>query len=268
MTASWAAYPVSSGPGMNDEISRRTAISSSEEASTPVPESRRDRRRRRPARHPAANFLIEIATILVFALVISFVVKTFFFRAFYIPSESMEPTLEVDDRIIVNLLAPQVMDVERGDVIVFEDTRQWWGSGQQVETNAFQDAMIFVGLMPDTSSHFVVKRVVGLGGDEVECCDDQGRILVNGEPIDEPYIFPGDSPSDVEFAVTVPEDSVWLLGDHRGNSADSRSHVDDPDMGAVPLEDVIGRSTAVIWPFSNFGGGGTERDPFESVPAP
>lgn len=215
-----------------------------------------------------AGFLIEIATILVFALVISFVVKTFFFRAFYIPSESMEPTLEVDDRIIVNLLAPDVMEVQRGDVVVFEDTRAWWGAGSAAPTNAFQDAMIFVGLMPDTSSHFVVKRVVGLGGDEVECCDDSGRILVNGEPIDEPYVFPGNVPSESEFSVTVPEDSVWLLGDHRGNSADSRSHVDEPDMGAVPLEDVIGRSSAVIWPLENFGGGGTERDPFEAVPAP
>ncbi|WP_425488277.1 signal peptidase I [Nesterenkonia sandarakina] len=244
-------------------------MSSSDTPPAAQPQSRRERRRQaRDARHPLAAFLIEIATILVFALVISFVVKTFFFRAFYIPSESMEPTLQVDDRIIVNLLAPEVMEVQRGDVVVFEDTRQWWGAGTQIETNTFQDAMIFFGLMPDTSSHFVVKRVVGVGGDEVECCDDQGRILVNGEPIEEPYIFPGDVPSESEFAVTVPQDSVWLLGDHRGNSADSRSHVDEPDMGAVPLEDVIGRSSAVIWPLDHFGDGGTERDPFESVPAP
>ncbi|GAA1143026.1 signal peptidase I [Nesterenkonia lutea] len=219
-------------------------------------------------RNPAAAFLIEIVTILVIALVISFVVKTFLFRAFYIPSESMEPTLQVDDRIIVNLLAPGVMEVERGDVVVFEDTRQWWGAASTVETNVFQDAMIFVGLLPDTSSHYVVKRVVGLGGDEVECCDDQGRIMVNGEPIEEPYVFPGDSPSEVEFSVTVPEDHMWVMGDHRSNSADSRSHLDESDTGAVPLEDVIGRSAAVIWPFENFGGGGSARDPFDSVPAP
>lgn len=233
-----------------------------------MPASRRDRRRRRPPRHPAAAFLIEIATILVFALVISFVVKTFLFRAFYIPSESMESTLEVDDRIIVNLLAPELLDVERGDVVVFEDTEKSWGASADVETNAFQDAMTFVGLLPDTSSHFVVKRVIGLGGDEVECCDDQGRVMVNGEPLDEPYIFDGDAPSEVEFSVTVPEDSVWVLGDHRGNSADSRSHMDEPNRGAVDLENVVGRSTAVIWPLDNFGGGGSQREPFDSVPAP
>ncbi len=238
----------------------------------PAPESRRERRERDQGRtklkdrSPALAFLAECATVVVLAIVISFVVKTFFLRAFYIPSESMEPTLEVDDRIVVNLLAPGVMDIDRGDVVVFEDTREWWGSGSAPETNAFQDAMIFIGLMPDTSSHYVVKRVIGMEGDRVECCDDQGRILVNGEPIDEPYLYPGDEPSTAEFEVTVPEDSVWLLGDHRSASADSRAHVSDPDMGAVPVEDVIGRSAAIIWPWDSWARGGSDRDPFEQVP--
>lgn len=219
-------------------------------------------------RHPAVSFLIEVLIIVGLALVISFVVKTFLMRAFYIPSESMHPTLEVDDRIVVNLLAPGLMDIERGDVVVFEDTRNWWGPAQAPETNVVQDALVFIGVMPDTSSHYVVKRVVGLGGDTVECCDESGRVLVNGEPIDEPYVAEGNVPSATEFSVTVPADHVWLLGDNRGASADSRAHTDEPDAGAVPMEDVIGRNAAVIWPLGRITGGGSERDPFESVPEP
>lgn len=223
------------------------------------------KQRRRP-RNPIANFFLELVIILGMAIVLSFIIKTFFLRAFYIPSESMQPTLEVNDRIIVNLLAPGVMDIERGDVVVFEDTRNWWGAVPEPDTNAFQDAMTFVGLMPDTSSHYVVKRVVGLEGDTVECCDDQGRIMVNGEPVDEPYIYPGDNPSESEFSVEVPDDHVWLLGDHRSGSADSRSHAEEPDQGAVPVDDVMGRTLATIWPLDRLDGGGSEREPFEDVP--
>lgn len=218
-------------------------------------------------RNPVVSFLIEVGVIVLAAVVISFLIKTFLLRSFYIPSESMQPTLEVDDRIIVNVMAPGVMDVHRGDVVVFEDTRSWWG-GEQTETNAFQDALVFIGLMPDTTSHFVVKRVVGTGGDTVECCDDQGRIMVNGEPIDEPYLYPGNAPSEIDFEVDVPEDHVWLMGDHRAVSLDSRAHVSEPDAGAVPLEDVIGRNAAVIWPTDHWARGGAEREAFEDVPEP
>lgn len=219
-------------------------------------------------RHWAVSFLLEVILIVGLAIVISFIIKTFFLRAFYIPSESMQPTLEVDDRIVVNLLAPDVMDIHRGDVVVFEDTRSWWGGPSDSETNIVQDALVFIGLAPDTSSHYVVKRVVGLGGDQVECCDDDGRITVNGEPIDEPYIYPGNAPSDASFEVTVPEDHVWLLGDHRSASADSRSHVEEPDQGAVPMDDIIGRTLSVVWPVDRWGGGGSDTEPFEQVPDP
>lgn len=200
------------------------------------------------------------------ALVISFIVKTFFLRAFYIPSESMQPTLEVDDRIVVNMLAPDVMDIDRGDVVVFEDTRNWWGGGPAPQTNAFQDALIFIGLMPDTSSHYVVKRIVGVEGDTVQCCDEEGRIMVNGEPIEEPYVYPGNDPSEFDFDVTVPDGHVWLLGDHRAASSDSRSHVEESDQGAVPVDDIIGRTLVTIWPLDRLSGGGSESEPFEQVP--
>ncbi|GAA1813028.1 signal peptidase I [Nesterenkonia flava] len=247
-----AAEPAASGSTPHESGTRR--------------ERRQQRKRRLKDRSPVLAFFLEMATIIALAILISFIIKTFFARAFYIPSESMQPTLEVDDRIVVNLLAPGVMDIERGDVVVFEDTRAWWGEGSEAETNAVQDALVFIGLMPDTSSHYVVKRVIGTAGDTVECCDDQGRILINGEPIDEPYLYPGDQPSATEFSVTVPEDSVWLLGDHRSASADSRAHVHEEDGGAVPEEDIIGRTSAVIWPLGRIGGGGSEREPFDHVP--
>ncbi|WP_010524637.1 signal peptidase I [Nesterenkonia sp. F] len=226
------------------------------------------RRRRLRDRSPVAAFFVEIGVILLIAVVISFVVKTFLLRAFYIPSESMEDTLQVDDRIVVNLLAPEISEVQRGDVIVFEDTRAW-SSGEvpAPETTPLQDALTFVGLMPDASEHYVVKRVIGVGGDEVACCEADGRLTVNGEPIDEPYLYPGDEPSRTEFDITVPENSVWVMGDHRRASADSRAHRQEPDHGAVPVEDVVGRSLARVWPIDRWGGGGTDRDPFADVPA-
>ncbi|GAB3178909.1 hypothetical protein GCM10027060_05720 [Nesterenkonia halophila] len=226
------------------------------------------RKRRLRDRSPVAAFLVEIGVILLIAVVISFVVKTFLLRAFYIPSESMEDTLQVDDRIVVNLLAPEVSEVQRGDVIVFEDTRAWsTGGAPAPETTPMQDALTFVGLMPDASEHYVIKRVIGVGGDEVACCDDQGRLTVNGESVDEPYLYPGDEPSRMEFDITVPEDTVWVMGDHRRASADSRAHLEEPDHGAVPVEDIVGRSLARVWPIDRWGGGGTDREPFADVPA-
>lgn len=233
-------------------------------AKGPEPDSDSEKKPKKK-RHWAVSLLIEVSVIVGLAILISFIVKTFFLRAFYIPSESMQPTLEVNDRIAVNLMAPTVMDIDRGDVVVFEDTRSWWG-GPTPDTTVLQDALVFIGLAPDTSSHYVVKRVVGLGGDQVQCCDDEGRIMVNGSPVDEPYVYPGNDPSAVEFDVTVPEDHVWLLGDHRAASADSRSHVDEPDQGAVPEADIIGRALGIVWPVDRWGGGGSDREPFESVP--
>lgn len=239
--------------------------------SGPAPESRRERRDREQGRKrlrdrsPFAAFLAECATVVVLAIIISFIVKTFFLRAFFIPSESMEPTLEVDDRIVVNLLVPGLMDIDRGDVVVFEDTREWWGSVEAPETNLFQDAMIFIGLMPDTSSHYVVKRVVGTEGDRVECCDDQGRILVNGEPIDEPICIRrtnqrrgvrGDGPRGLRVASgRSPQCLRRLPGPclrpRYGSGAGRRRH---RTFGGDHL----------AW--ENWAGGGSDREPFEHVP--
>ncbi|GAA3670063.1 hypothetical protein GCM10023081_05460 [Arthrobacter ginkgonis] len=213
----------------------------------------------------AWGWLKEILMIAGIALVLSFVIKTFFFRAFYIPSGSMEPTLEINDRIFVNLLVPGPFELERGDVVVFKDTKGWLGETDPVEVNPVSGFLAFVGLLPDSSQQHLVKRVIGLPGDTVECCGPDGRILVNGEPVTEPYVWPGAAPSDEEFSVTVPQDQLWVLGDHRDASADSRYH-EDIDGGFVDIGDVEGKTTVIAWPLARIGIVSDHHDVFAAVP--
>ncbi|MFM7874448.1 MAG: signal peptidase I, partial [Actinomycetota bacterium] len=116
-----------------------------------------------------------------------------------------------------------------------------------------KDALVFVGVIPDPSKQYLIKRVIGVGGDRVVCCNAKDQLEVNGVAINEPYVYPGDKPADNKFDVTVPKDFIWVMGDHRGASADSRYHTDDPNKGMVPLDKVTGRALFVIWPFSNLG---------------
>jgi signal peptidase I len=213
----------------------------------------------------AWGWLKEILMIAGIALVLSFVIKTFFFRAFYIPSGSMEPTLEVNDRIFVNLLVPGPFELERGDVVVFKDTKGWLGETEPVEVNPVSGFLAFVGLLPDSSQQHLVKRVIGLPGDTVECCGPDGRITVNGEPVTEPYVWPGAAPSDEEFSVTVPRDKLWVLGDHRDASADSRYH-EDIDGGFVDIGDVEGKTTVIAWPLARIGIMPDHHEVFAAVP--
>lgn len=217
------------------------------------------------------GWLREVATIIVIALLLSFLIKTFLFRAFFIPSGSMEETLEINDRIFVNLLVPQPFELERGDVVVFKDTKGWLppvapaaeGPGTWV-----RDALTFVGLLPDTSQQHLVKRVIGTAGDHVVCCDADGRITVNGEPLDEPYIYPGATPSDIPFDVVVPEGKVWVMGDHRNASADSREHLQGDGGGFVDVEDIEGKASVIAWPLNRAGFVGSYPEVFEDVPDP
>ena len=207
--------------------------------------------RRAPAKRK--SFFRELPGIVITALVISVLIKTFLVQAFYIPSGSMENTLLVNDRVLVNKLADKPDEIHRGDVVVFRDPGGWLNGPEVQERGgvlgAVRDALVFVGLAPAAGEEDLIKRVIGVGGDEVACCDSEGRVTVNGVPLDEEeYLFPGDEPSFDTFKVTVPEGQLWVMGDHRSVSEDSRAHQQQPGEGFVPVDDVIGRAFTVVWP--------------------
>ncbi len=218
---------------------------------------------RRPGRISA--FLKEVAIIIVVALVISTVVRTWVVRSFYIPSASMEQTLQVGDRILVNQLPWPA--VERGDIIVFDDPGGWLDSSvtQQYSPNPVLE---FLGLVPADAGTQLIKRVIGVGGDTIECCDAEGRLLVNGEPIDETYLDPGITPSDIPFEVTVPDGRYWVMGDNRSNSLDSRFNTDSAGGAFVPEDAVVGSVFLINWPLDRIRGIGTPDEVFAAVPAP
>lgn len=201
-------------------------------------------------------FLRDLAVIFLAALLISFLVKTFLVRPFYIPSPSMATTLEVDDRVIVSLLTPDLVQLERGDVVVFEDPDAWLPDPQVEQPEGLAGGvdwfLTFVGLAPDDSHGYLIKRVIGLPGDHVVCCNDFGQITINDVPIDESEYVTLDQEglpaSGTDFDVVVPEGHLWVLGDNRYHSADSRAHVDEPTGGFVPISDVVGRAIVVSWP--------------------
>ncbi len=200
-------------------------------------------------------FLRDILLIFLAALLISFLIKTFLIRSFYIPSDSMNSTLIQQDRIIVNQLEPALFPIEHGDVVVFRDPGGWLPPKANVPVNGFVgavDAVLgFVGLTAPDSNDHLIKRVIGLPGDVVKCCNDFGQITVNGVPLEEPYIL---LPTGVtkatrdNFSVTVPAGKLWVMGDNRYNSADSAYHRDDPTGGFVPISNLVGRAMLISWP--------------------
>jgi signal peptidase I len=190
----------------------------------------------------------ETIVLLVLALVVSAVVKTFFVQMFFVPSGSMRPLFVEDDRILVQKVSYWAGDVHRGDVVVFDDPGgRWLGAEGAPALTPVQKALSEVGLYP-TGGH-LVKRVIGIGGDHVVCCDRSGRVTVNGVPLDErSYIMQGAAPSDKRFDVTVPKGRLWVMGDNRSNSEDSRFHQELPGGGTVPVKDVVGKVWAIVWP--------------------
>jgi signal peptidase I len=201
------------------------------------------------------TFLHEFPVLIVVALVVSLFIKTFIVQFFFIPSGSMENTLQVDDRVAVNRIPFIANDIKRGDVVVFRDPDNWLPAAD-FETAPFviaklKSALVAVGVLPNPAKQYLVKRVVGVAGDHVICCTNTGKITVNGQEMNEPYIFKGNVPSDMNFDVTVPKNKIWVMGDHRGASADSRYHQEDINKGFVPLNRVTGRVLAVIWPIKN-----------------
>lgn len=195
--------------------------------------------------------LRETVIVAVLAMGLSLLVKTFLIQPFHIPSGSMEDTLVKDDRVIVSKLTPSRVDLERGDIVVFDDPDHWLGITPPVQRSALQGLLVFLGLAPDDSKDYLIKRVIGLPGDKVACCDAAGRVTVNGVPIVEPYVKSGDTPGGGRppFAITVPDGRVWVMGDHRSDSADSRLHDDGTGAkGSVPITAIRGRAVMIVWP--------------------
>src|SRR5258708_17223258 len=189
-------------------------------------------------------------------MVSTIAVKTFLVPVCTIPSASMQITLLPGDRILVNRLVYHLRDIARGDVVVFSGDGSGGRAPRPPPSNpvarVWDDITGLVGVsVPGTD---YVKRVIGIPGDHVVCCDTQGRVSVNGVPLaEQSYIYPGDSPSMLKFSVTVPQGRLFVLGDHRSDSADSRYHPDDPGNGTIPESEVVGRALMIIWPPSRIG---------------
>ena len=217
-------------------------------------------------------FLIDLVAIVGFALILSVLIKAFLIRSFFIPSGSMLDTLQINDRIIVNVLAPEVVELQHGDVVVFKDPGGWLGVASAVEKEPLEQLGDFVlgtfGITAPDSAEHLVKRVIGLPGDDITCCDADGKLLLNGLPLDEPYLRAGSNPSDIEFSVTVPAGQLWVMGDNRGNSTDSRYHQDLPTGGFVPIDVVVGRAMLISWPVENWTYLDNYQDTFNVVPKP
>lgn len=218
---------------------------------------------RRPALRRAA--LICAALPAAVLLLSAFVVQPFL-----IPSGSMESTLRVGDRVLVNKLAYRFGSApERGDVVVFDGTGSFVpeAAGQNPVAGLLRGAAAVLGLADPPDTDFV-KRVVGVGGDHVVCCDRVGRLEVNGTPLDEEYLHRGDAPSRVPFDIVVPDGTLWMMGDHRDRSSDSRDHLGEPGGGMVPVDQVIGRVDRIGWPWSRMGVPAGSGGAFDGVPEP
>ncbi|MGA5899470.1 signal peptidase I [Streptomyces venetus] len=211
------------------------------------------RRRRRGA-------VKEIPLLVGVAVLIALVLKTFLVQAFVIPSGSMEQTIQIGDRVLVDKLTPWFgSEPQRGDVVVFKDPGGWLQDEQTttpkddpVVIKQVKEGLTFIGLLPSDNEKDLIKRVVGVGGDRVKCCDGQGRVTVNGIPLNEDYLYPGNAPSDTPFEITVPQGRLWVMGDHRNNSADSRAHQDRDYGGTVSEDEVVGRAMVIAWPFGHW----------------
>ena len=216
-------------------------------------------RRARPAEgEKKGSLLRELPVLLVVAFVLALLVKTFLVQAFFIPSGSMETTLHgctgcTGDRVLVTKPPYWFSDPEPGDIVVFQGPERWTPEVQVAEpSNPVTAAMLWlgraIGVAPPSEDDFV-KRVIAVGGQTVQCCDDQGRVTLDGQPLDEPYIFEDspltEGPSGRVFGpVTIPEGELWVMGDHRSNSSDSRVH------GPIGVDDVIGKASVIVWPLS------------------
>ncbi|MFI8960570.1 signal peptidase I [Streptomyces sp. NPDC053493] len=240
----------------------------------PAPAGRAERRRlaRKVKRRRQRSAAKEIPLLGVVAVLIALVLKTFLVQAFVIPSGSMEQTIRIDDRVLVDKLTPWFgAEPQRGDVVVFRDPGNWLqqetapAADDPVGVRQLKQALTFIGLLPSADEQDLIKRVVAVGGDTVKCCGADGRLTVNGVALDEPYLHPGNAPSKIPFEVKVPQGRVFVMGDHRSDSADSRYHLDEKDHGTVSEDQIVGRAVVIAWPVGHWRRL-EERSVFASVP--
>ncbi len=224
-------------------------------------QGRADRRRaaKRIQRRRRLSATKELPILVCVALLIAWVLKTFLVQAFVIPSGSMEQTIRIGDRVLVDKFTPWFgAEPHRGDVVVFQDPGGWLENEKKEPDNApvgikqGKELLTFIGLLPSDDEQDLIKRVVAVGGDTVRCCDKQGRITVNGTPLNEPYLHPGNKPSRMKFTVNVPAGRVFVMGDHRANSADSRYHLKDPNRGTIGEDRIVGKAVVIAWPFDHW----------------
>lgn len=231
------------------------------------------RKKKKKEKRPG-SFWRELPVLLVIALALAMLIKTFLVQAFFIPSASMEKTLHgctgcSGDRVLVNKFIYHFRDPKPGEVVVFKAPQ--WQSEVEVSDpgNIVQRALRSVGQaigVAQPSEKEFIKRVIAVGGQEVRCCDEQGRILVDNVPLDEPYVFDEGTPPQKFGPITVPEGRMWMMGDHRNESADSRAHQSDSNQGTIAVDDVIGKAFVIAWPPSRWDGLG-RPDTFDNIDA-
>ncbi|MFK0238389.1 signal peptidase I [Streptomyces vinaceus] len=211
--------------------------------------------RHRKAERRQRSFWLELPVLVVLAVVLALLVKTFLVQAFSIPSDSMQNTLQRGDRVLVDKLTPWFdSKPERGEVVVFHDPGNWLADEPARKPSLVQTVLGAIGLMPSADEKDLIKRVIAVGGDSVEC-QLGGPVKVNGKSLVEPYVYPGNTPCDDKpfGPLKVPPGMLWVMGDHRQDSADSRWHMHDAkNHGFVPVGDVIGRAFVVVWPVSRW----------------
>ncbi|MFI6036213.1 signal peptidase I [Streptomyces sp. NPDC051315] len=204
------------------------------------------------------SFWKELPILIGIALVLALLIKTFLVQAFSIPSDSMQNTLQEGDRVLVDKLTPWFgSEPERGEVVVFHDPDNWLAGEPTIDPNAVQTFLSWIGLMPSAEEKDLIKRVIGVGGDTVSC-NKTGPLTVNGKALNEPYVYPGNTPCSMDdsggqFTVKIPKGYIWVMGDHRQNSRDSRYNQSDKNHGMVPVDQVVGRAIVKAWPINRWG---------------